>query len=194
MALGLVFEVFACVISLWGLGVTWAYKEESERVLADIPADLSVAGEYRTTVRVDYPSGHGLKLQLALPWSTPTDIEDCFKTLRATARLARSPWGTVHVPTTLAPHTQFASGPDALGLARLPGSPPGEYEIIVTVAQGAESLRDRYSHLLVRNDVCGCECMPAKIGFVPAGCSAAMGLTLLGIGIARQRRPLLSPP
>jgi len=75
-------------------------------------------------------------------------------------------------------NNSFASGPDGRALARLPGSPPGEYQVRVVVTDGARGLAGVPHRLVVMNDVCGCELMGPAVLVLGAFIAATIGSAL----------------
>lgn len=155
------------------------FERERDRVLAELDCDLSEAGEHVLPVRVDYRYGHGLKLLVLGPPRPEIEYEPTpwLKGLQGVAGLDRAPFEST-TGVRLLVNNSFASGPDGRALARLPGSPPGEYQVRVVVTDGARGLAGVPHRLVVMNDVCGCELMGPAVLVLGAFIAATIGSAL----------------
>lgn len=177
--IGLALVSFAPIAIVGSVQARRAFQLERDRPLAELDCDLSEAGEHVLPMRVDYPYGHGLKLLVIGPPRPEIEYEPApwLKGLQGVAGLDAAPFES-STGVRLLENNSFASGPDGRALARLPGSPPGEYRVRVVVTRGASGLAGVSHRLVVLNDVCGCELMGPGVLVLGSLVGASVGVAL----------------
>lgn len=179
-------------------GVRREYEQEAVTPLAVVECDLSEPMEIRIPLTVRYDGGHGLKVLVDGPPYVERGHEPAswLGGLAGIAAYERAPFQYTEA-VRLMRWLSFASGPDPRAIVRMPGSPPGEYVILLTVTSGAPGLSDQTHRVIVMNDVCGCETLVCVIFWIIAGLLTGVAAVLLAIAwmlAQRQRSRAASVP
>lgn len=187
LPVGTVLIAIAGWLVLSGIRLRRAFEHERVTPLVELPIDLSNALTIEIPVHVSYPAGHGFKLLIKGPPTTPETFEP-------------EPWldgltGTVTVvagpeipeqPSQLNTWQGYASGPDSCAIGRVYGSTCGDYILRLEVSHGAAALEHARHKLVIMNDVCGCELLGVFWGNFLAVPLTIFALAALGIAFSSQ--------
>lgn len=189
----------AAITARWCLKLRRDFEHELVTPLAEFDCDVSQPSEVRLSFPVRYMAGHGLELYAAGPKTIPTpkqsEKSSPVRSLEGQIITvfrpnADTPPGYPETSETSELSESFAEcRPSEHGrfLATMPGSPPGDYTLTISI-NGASSTTDpRPIHFVVMNRVCGCELLATLYGWVLAGGSTLLSLASFGIGVLRVR-------
>lgn len=183
-----------------------AFEHERDTPLGEFDCDLSKPGEHDFDVSVRYPSGHWLRLELAMTPSTTNkdELTDRLAMLNAGVEMRFTP--DEHSFSDSEPFdctreridwTILEMRDGSVVLDRLNGTPPGKYHLHLTVRKGAPGLASVPHRLVVMNDVCGCELLMDSILCMFVAGLGLVSLLLIGAGIAFKwaaNEPAVAPP
>lgn len=187
MPIAFVLFVPAAWLVISGVRLRRDFEHERNTPLAEMSADVSKPGTIEIPVRVTYPAGHGFKVLIKGPLTTPdaNEMEPWLQGLEGTIAVVSGPYVPA-APSELGPWHGYASGFDSCAVARIYNSPPGNYLLRLEVSKGAPALQSSPHKLAIMNDVCGCELLGVFWGNLIAVALTIFGLAALGVGFSVQ--------
>lgn len=189
MALAIMLFAPAAWLVIAGVRLRRDFEHEQITPLAGVAADLSKPGTIDVPLRVTYPAGHGFKVLIKGPPSTPNanEMEPWLQGLEGTIAVVSGPY-VPEAPTELGPWHGYASGFDSCAIARIYGSSPGDYVLRLDVTAGAPALKDRPHKVVIMNDVCGCETLGVFWGNALAALIGVVAISIFAVGAGVQLR------
>lgn len=186
--LGVLLLVPALWIIVWGVRMRTAFHRERVTPLTTVECDLSKAGTIEFPVRVDYSRGHGFRLLMEFKERPPGREEEhaWLYGLTGVARVKTGPFDHDY-PSPV--DGSFSAPPlraNSYFIAKVTGSPPGDYVLSFDVVTGASALENVPHRLVVMNDVCGCEMVGVFVGHVIGVGGSLIGVCLLVAGFTSR--------